>query len=358
MILSGYNIKLPAYLILGIILSGCSQSKLLSLGEKIEDDTIRDAFYKSYNLITECKTDTPFHFINGCSKRENENRWQGYYWHLNTRCVYGAFWDSEISDPYFELYLRNYDKLKTYTKSKYGIEGIKVPEVMSWEGETIDNGYTDRIFSTGLEFVNNCFLHFEDTEEFYFFAKEVCNFYTNYILSTSSKPYQIKNVNAKETYWNVNSSLSDIAGIRTVFPLMIFESRKRDKEWIRWLDILVNLEPIPEKEGKYIPCNNLTARNKENVELEGVYPFYYYDRDKAISTYQSRRFKDIQIWSSEPIWAAELGMEDEALRILKEMIIKNCQSPDGICDDGNGRFETNGIILTTIKKIYSQKAKP
>jgi len=335
---------------------------------EIPDSSIAAMYYWSKYLITGgAYGEKPFHFMNGVY-RTGASNWSDYFWHLNTRCVYNSFIGTEIAEAYFNLYLRNVAALKGMTKHQYGLNGIKVPEVMRYSAsadEYSNNGYVGKIFTVGLELSQLMMEHYRITksQEFlsraYVLMREVAIFYTEYIcLTNTAKPYEIFGTNARETYWNVTGSITDIAGIRSTFPLIIEASKILGKdEHLRsaWLDVLQNIKTIPQNESIYLPAWEYAGTNNvENSELDIIYPYGIFDSVKAVNTFLQRRFQSPQIWSYEPIWALRLGLRDYALQYLKAMIERNCRWKNFICNDGNGRFETNGIILTVVKLMYGK----
>ena len=75
----------------------------------------------------------PFQHINGVYssvKDDDASTWGGGYWYWNERDLYSSFLASNrtnVLDSFFNLYLRNYDVLKSHTQSRFGSDGIWVP---------------------------------------------------------------------------------------------------------------------------------------------------------------------------------------------------------------------------------------
>ena len=349
-----------------------------------ESDYTENTYYISQYLLNCGGYGTkPFHFIDGVWKygMDEEAHWERAYWHFNERAVYnGNFAGNHLKRmlPYFEFYLGLADTMKATTKREYGIEdAIKVSETIDWKGMGYDNEYTGKIMSTGSEIAINMFDYYAYTqdkaflEKCYPFMKDVADFYLGYLKEEDGK-YKIKDTNCKENWWNVDNAINDQAAIRSSFPNLIetihILGKTEDKEYAEKLqDVLNRLEPIETgtaADGKteiYRPYRypEVTNNNVECPELELIWPMTltgigYPDYEKAKATFDNRTTKGLMIWSFTGIQAARLGLGDEADTILKQMMGRNQKFLNGICDDGNGKYESNGIHLTTMQEMYMQ----
>lgn len=90
-------------------------------------------------------------------------------------------------DSFWNLYVRNYDTIKSHTRSRFGIDGAWVPETMGWDGNarhTDGSDYTKNVFSTGAEVSQYMYYRYKYTNDAAFLAKayplmrEVARFYT------------------------------------------------------------------------------------------------------------------------------------------------------------------------------------
>ena len=87
----------------------------------------------------------------------DNTKWSNAYWYWNQRDVYNSFFASnhaDVMDVFNDMYSRNFAALKAFTMTRYGIDGIWVPETMGWNGNadgTVGSDYTKNIYSTGTE---------------------------------------------------------------------------------------------------------------------------------------------------------------------------------------------------------------
>jgi len=105
----------------------------------------------------------------------------------------------EILKVLNNLYLRNLSTLESYTRTRYGLSGVWVPETMGWDGDangTINSDYTKNIYSTGTEAALNMYWQYAYTGDSdylsktaYPFMKEVVKFYQGKLSVNSGKYY-------------------------------------------------------------------------------------------------------------------------------------------------------------------------
>lgn len=91
----------------------------------------------------------------------DQTKWSNAYWFWNQRDVYNSFLASDHVDllaGFNRLYSRNATALKAYTRTRYDVDGLWVPETMGWDGNargTVNSDFTDNIWSTGTEAAYN-----------------------------------------------------------------------------------------------------------------------------------------------------------------------------------------------------------
>lgn len=323
--------------------------------------------------------DYPFHFINGVFRASQDaTRWSNAYWFWNQRDVYNSFLASNHPDLFAgfnRLYSRNFDVLKAYTRKRFKIDGLWVPETMGWDGSaegTINSPFTASIYSTGTEAALNMYDQYAYTgDEAYLkstaypFMREVAKFYVKkFTRDRQSGKYVMVKSNAHETYWNVCNAITDLAAVRSLFPVAIRTSQRLniDADLRRqWQDLLDNLTPYPTDGKVYLPHQPPIAkqRNGENVAAELIWPYSVTgidapDQAMAERTWRARPSPYDNIWANDAIQAARLGLGDEANQGMKVMLQKYQNYPNGLTANTNGVFEFLGVHLIAMNESLLQ----
>jgi hypothetical protein len=325
----------------------------------------------------------PFHFINGdftATGDANSTRWSVAYWYWDQRDIYNSFLASnhpEILDVSNRLYARNQGGLAANTRRKYRIDGIWVPETMGWDGNaryTDGSDWTKDILSTGAEVAENMYAQYKYTNDVHYlrstvypFVKAVAQFYTNKLArNPDTGKYDMARSNALETYWRVHNAITDLAAIRSLFPIAIQTSLDLgvDTEMrSRWRLVLDNLAayPVVEDGSRYAPHDPPTAenRNQQNVTSELIWPYGVTgigapDYQMALNGWRKRPYPYSEIWSNDAIQAARLGLGDEVLTGVKFLIETHQSYPNGLTNNANGRFEYLGTHLSAINESLLQ----
>lgn len=326
----------------------------------------------------------PFHFINGvfsAVKDDDSSKWSNAYWYWNQRDIYNSFLASNHTDMmnvFNNMYSRNFNTLKSYTMTRYGIDGIWVPETMGWNGSaagTIGSDFVNDIYSTGAEAALNMYAQYKYTNDSaylsntaYPFMKEVAKFYASKLsYNSSTGKYYMASSNAHETYWDVQNAITDLAAVRSLFPKVIQTSQTLGLDsTLRsgWQNILNNLAdyPVdPSDPNKYFPHTPpaSTIRNGENIVLELLWPYSVSgigasDYQKLVNNFNSRIFTYGAIWDPGAIQAARLGLGDSAFQGMKTMLQRYQALPNGRTNDTNGEFEYLGVHLSAINESLLQ----
>ena len=349
-----------------------------------EGDYFENLYYLyTYIIAAGSYANYPFHFINGDFSAvgdSNSAKWSVAYWYWDQRDVYSSFLASnhpEILGVFNRLYSRNFDALVTHTRAKYQIDGLWVPETMRWDGNarhTEVSDWTKDILSTGAEVAESMYAEYKYTNDdayltttVYPFMKAVAQFYT---LKLTRNPeagkYYMAMSNAHETYWRVHNAITDLAAIRSLFPIAIQVSQDLgvDSDMRnQWRVVLDNLAPYPltEDGSRYAPHAPpaIAARNIQNITSELIWPYGVTgigasDYKMALEGWIKRPFPYSNIWSTDAIQAARLGLGDEVLKGMT-LLIKRYQSyPNGLTNDANGRFEYLGTHLCAINESLLQ----
>jgi alpha-L-fucosidase 2 len=343
-----------------------------------ETDYLLSLYYISMYLFGGgARGKAPFHFITGVYRwaGDSDIHWNVGYWIWNQRPFYNSFFASNHADwvnPWVGLYA---DKLAVnvqQTLSEYKIPGAVVPETMDQDGGPHLSDFTHHVFSSGLEIAFNMYDKYRytnDTEYVkstaYKYMKTVVDFYMAYAKKSGST-YYFEPSNSHETFWNVKNPITDLSVLRVALPRLI-EMQKitgSDPDMpAKWQEFLTNLSPLPTASGKYAPCDPPSGggHNSENPELEPVWPYGLIglgsngsDLDMAKASWTARANKDNNVWSPDAPQAVRLGLAENAYTSLKALVARNQSLASGIGEDGNGRFEPNGLVMSTINESLVQ----
>ncbi|RED64805.1 glycosyl hydrolase family 95 catalytic domain-containing protein [Cohnella lupini] len=328
----------------------------------------------------------PNHFINGVFSGVNDadsGKWSHAYWYWNQRDVYHSFLASNHADMvqiFNNLYSRNFNALKSYTMTRYGIDGIWVPETMGWDGNarhTVGSDYTQDTLSTAAEAALNMYAQYKYTNDSaylsntaYPFMKEAAKFYAAKLsFNSATGKYYMASSNVHEQYWDVQNAITDLAVVRALFPVTIQTSQALGLDATlrtQWQNVLNNLVayPVdPNDANKYYPHTPPLSqnRNNENPILELAWPYSVSgigsaDQQKLINNYNSRPFPygSNNVWDPAPIQAARLGLGDEAYSGMKTMLQKYQDYPNGRTTNTNGEFEYIGVHLIAMNESLMQ----
>ncbi|MDT7805843.1 MAG: alpha-L-fucosidase 2, partial [Actinomycetota bacterium] len=326
-------------------------------------DYLENVYYLSTYLIAAGGYGNyPYHFINGVFRATgDQTKWSNAYWYWNQRDVYNSFLASNHTDlmnTFNNLYSRNYNALKSYTQTRYGVDGLWVPETMGWDGNargTVGSDYTKNILSTGYEAAYNMYLQYRYTNDdsylrnvAYPFIRETAKFYSRMLSVDSSGKYYMASSNAHETYWNVPNAITDLAAVRSIFPIALQVSQQLGAdaslrpEWQRVLD---NLVAYPQQNGAYQPHQPPLSptRNNENVASELIWPYNVTgigapDYQTALNAWNSRPFPYGNVWANDAVQAARLGLGDQTFTGMKRMLQQYQNYPNGFTSNTNGVF--------------------
>ncbi|MFE1958618.1 carbohydrate-binding protein [Streptomyces sp. NPDC059479] len=345
-----------------------------------EADYMENVYYLStYMIAAGGYANYPFHFINGTFRATGDaTKWSNSYWYWNQRDVYNSFLASNHPDllaGFNKLYSRNFDALKAYTRTRYNVDGIWVPETMGWDGNargTVNSDYTKNIWSTGAEAAYNMYLQAKYTNDTnylrntaYPFMREVAKFYAAKLsYDSGTGKYYVATSNSHETYWNVPNAITDLAAVRTLFPLAIQTGADLGLDADlrpQWQRILDNLIAYPSDANVYLPHTPPISqtRNNENVAAELIWPYDltgigYPDQQKAINTWNARPFPYGNVWANDAVQAARLGLGDQTFQGMKTMLRQYQNYPNGLTANTNGVFEYLGVHLTATNESLLQ----
>jgi len=340
-------------------------------------DYLENIYYLStYMIASGGYGNYPFHFINGVYRAtQDSTKWSNAYWFWNQRDIYNSFLasgHSDMLDVLNNLYFRNYSTLKAYSSNRFGIDGIMVPETMVWNGGAALTSFTSNILSTASEVAINMDLRYEYTQDAayltnvaYPFLRETAKFYSSALaVNPTNGQYYMPYSNAHETYWGVTNAITDLAAVRSVFPMAIAASTLLNIDATlraQWQNVLTNLVPYPADGTNYLPCSPfpVPSHNGENVACEIIWPYSLTgigaaDYQTALNTWNSRPFPYGNIWANDAVQAARLGLGDAAYAGMKTMLNKYQAYPNGMTDNDNGVFEYLGVHLCAMNESLLQ----
>ncbi|GII58413.1 hypothetical protein Pth03_68020 [Planotetraspora thailandica] len=343
-------------------------------------DYMENVYYLSTYMIAAAGFGNyPAHFINGVFRAtQDQSKWSNAYWYWNQRDVYLSFLASnhpDLTDRHNNLYSRNYNALKAYTQTRYGVDGLWVPETMGWDGNargTTGSDYTKNILSTGYEAAYSMYMRYRYTNDAtylqnvaYPFMRETAKFYSAMLsYDSATNTYYMANSNSHETYWNVKNAITDLAAVRSIFPLTIQVSQQLGVDaGLRstWQNVLDHLTPYVVSNGAYQPHQPPISqtRNGENVSSELIWPYDLTgigssDYQTALNTWNQRPFPYGNVWANDAVQAARLGLGDQAYNGMKTMLQKYQNYPNGMTNNTNGVFEYLGVHLTAMNETLLQ----
>ncbi|HVQ97028.1 MAG TPA: hypothetical protein VMU51_38795 [Mycobacteriales bacterium] len=341
-------------------------------------DYLENAYYlATYMIAAGGYGNYPYHFINGVFRATaDQTKWSNGYWYWNQRDVYNSFLASNHTDllaTFNRLYSRNTAALKAFTTTRYGTDGMWVPETMGWDGNargTVNSDYVNDIYSSGTEAAYNMYLQYRYTNDLaylrdtaYPFMRDVVTFYQRK-LTLEGGTYVMATSNSHETYWDVRNAITDLASVRHLFPLTIQASQQLGVDsGLRagWQNVLDHLAPYPTGNGAFLPHQPPIAqtRNNENVAVELIWP---YDLtgigapgyQTAVNTWNARPFPYGNVWANDAAQAARLGLGDQAFAGMKTMLQRYQNYPNGMTNNTNGVFEYLGVHLTALNESLLQ----
>jgi chitodextrinase len=322
----------------------------------------------------------PFQHIHGtysAQKDGNASQWSGGYWFWNERDVYHSFLASNHAsalDSFYNLYLRNYDTLKSHTQSRFGVDGIWVPETIGWDGNarhTDESDFTKNIFTTGDEASQWMYYRYKYTNDatwlskIYPLMREVAKFHTaKFSKNSSTGKYYMASSNSHETYWNVQNALTDLIAVKSFFPMVIEASTTLGQDSSlrsQWQTVLDNLQSYPSDSNGYLPMDPPvgSTHNNENIACEMAWPYGVVgvgtsDVSKVIYNWNNRPFPHTEVWSPDAIQAARLGLGDQSMASMKTMLGKFQASPNGMTSTWNGVYDSLGTHLSAINESLMQ----
>ena len=291
-------------------------------------------------------------------------RWGHGYWWQNTRLPYYpvfAAGDLEVLEPMCRMYAGLLDFNMKRTRKYLGHGGAYLPEcIMPWgdhfpyvygakhewkdRHDKLQDGGWHKYEWVGQLEVSLMLLDYnaytQDNDWFKQKAlpaiREYVRFFDEHYKLDAKGRYNMNPAQALETWWDCTNPMPEVAGLTRVTDLLLalpdaaFEVGDR----ALFAKIRARIPDLPTrtlKDGRvaYAPAERFAAkRNVEHPELYCVFPFRLCSFEKpnaalGRAAYAARTDRHYQGWKQEELFAAYLGMADEAAEHLVNRVLHN-----------------------------------
>lgn len=276
--------------------------------------------------------------------------WGGPYWIQNTRLIYWhmlKMGDYYGMTPLIDMYLSMMPMSSEHVKRHYGHGGIHIWETATFFGLARDVDYGDHSESgeARLGEMKNRYIryHYEGMLELSYmmlkylavtgdssrrdgifsFCLETLRFFDCHF-STLDGKLLLCPVSAVETWQYCADDMPDISGLTAVCRYI---GEMKDvpaalRDYAAYME--KKIPDLPSDGKKLLPCRVKIETVNKNVENAELYPVFPFDLcgigkpglDLAVRAYDERLFRHDGGWSQDPIDAAMLGLESEAVRHL------------------------------------------
>lgn len=332
------------------------------------------------------------------SPLRDQHQWApSAYWHWNLRMQVAANLGAglyRLNEPYFNLYRSNLGNIEAWTRAQMnGRPGACVPETMRFNGKGYENEswlkqpgvscsatfqpfFNARTLTTGAEVSLWIWRQYLATQDRTFLAANFpvmaasARFLLAYARPGADGLLHTAPSNAHETQWDVRDPTTDIAAMKTLFPVVIAAARELHTDAAlvaRLRQALPKIPPFPlEKsgDGSVIGLSSepgASMRNSENVGLEPVWPYGLVGDSGplhalGVRTFVQRPNKYENDWSLDPIHAARLGLADEMKTALVQLTEKYQHYPSGFAHFAGPEFyvEQVGVVAVALQEALVQ----
>ena len=337
--------------------------------------------------------------------------WGGAYWFQNTRLQYWPLLrsgDSEYLPGLFTMYWRALDYAKERVRNVYGHGGAMFIETMYFwgagrprdvtAGQGVTNRYIRAHFSGILELLMMMleYLRHQPGDAqvqgmLFDIAEPAVDFFFEHFPRVGGKLF-LAGSQALETWWDADDPADQIAGLRAVLPRLVALGRRAgiDPQIIaKWEQYLPQLPELPRGELRvrdgewqtpgegtaFLPARAVHHKRKENSEdpeLYAVWPFNLVGLGAAFLeegrlTYERRLHPHPNFgWSQTAIWAARLGLAEEAAKQALHHFAQSATLPGGLMTSPGARlpgrphihdcayFDTPGALATAVGEMLLQ----
>ena len=291
-------------------------------------------------------------FTVGKAENPDYRRWAGPgFWFQNQRLVYWpmlAQGDYDLMEPWFRMYREALPFAKGRTQKYFHHDGAFFGEtIMFWGAEAsahygwkrpfesrpsplCECPYVTYYWQGNLEMLAMMLDYYQLTRDTAFatqtllpHADEITKFYDLHYKRDAKGKLRFDPAQSLETYQTAVNPLPEIAGLISQMPrlLALPQAMTTAPQRERWKRLLDDAPAVPRgaKEGKevFLPAEKISnARNSENPELYGVFPYRIHgvgkpDLEVARNTYALRIRKNTFCWYQDQVQAALLGLTEE-----------------------------------------------
>lgn len=340
--------------------------------------------------------------------RRDERHWGLAEWVQEIRFTYMPLYAAGRLDVARGL-TRHYSAMLPYLREQtgrtWGVAGLWIPEtVLPWghaedfifDGDAnkpfgsyrrwvpdkapygrfeIYNPYIGFLFTAGPEICHHYLTYYRYSgdeaflrEEAYPVIRGVCEFLANLLRKEDDGRYHLEPANALETWWMVRDPADVLDGIRAIFPEFIRLAGRYQEDTELCTRCAAILAALPEpslalwkEDGTIDPSVEVYApaaafgeipgrHNSENPALYRIYPFGLSgigsaDYDLARRTFDRRICSLGNGWSMDAIWAARLGLREEACELLAQHAARYNRFRYGGWDSNDSRGFPGGLSV-------------
>lgn len=291
-------------------------------------------------------------------------RWGHGYWWQNTRLPYYPMFaagDCEMFQPLFRMHVGLLDFNMKRTRKYLGHGGAYIPEcIMPWgdhfpyvygakhewkdRPDKLQDGGWHKYEWVGQLEVSLMLLDYHAyTQDDAWFKqtalpaiREYVRFFDEHYTLDAKGRYNMNPAQALETWWECTNPMPEVAGLMRVTDrlLALPKGLLPDADRALFAKIRARIPDLPTrtlKDGRvaYAPAERFAAkRNVEHPELYCVFPFRLCSFEKpnaalGRAAYAARTDRHYQGWKQEELFAAYLGMVDEAAEHLVNRVLHN-----------------------------------
>jgi hypothetical protein len=313
--------------------------------------------------------------------RDSQQWGGGQFWFWNLRMDLAANISSGLADfnsPFFEMYRRALPTTEAWTRQQFpGSQGACVPETMRFDGTgwyvgtgtgnascyPSETSYNAKTLSSGAELGSWIWREYLQTDDlnflrtYYPLIAEPAKFLLSYAKIGSDGKLHTFPSNAHETQWDVHDPITDISAMKMLFPIVVQAATKlgTDAELVAQLQQAIPAIPdfprtdaATRKQVKtaasdgdgntvfaYSADPAASYHNSENLDLEPVWPYGLVgdtspQYDVAKLTYTTRKFRNSNTWTYDPVQAARLDLRNEVASTLQLDAATHVQYPSGL----------------------------
>ncbi|MFV1967934.1 MAG: DUF5703 domain-containing protein [Pirellulaceae bacterium] len=340
--------------------------------------------------------------------RGDDRTWGLAEWVQEIRFTYLPLYAANrlgMAKGFSDHYTRMLPYLREQTKSMWGLPGLWIPEtVLPWggvedwvlrEGDVHRkefapwdpanasygrfhhyNRYVGFLFTCASEVCWNYFAYYrysgdEDylASEAYPIIRDVAEFLSHLLCKGDDERYHLDPANGLETWWMVRDPADAMDGIRWQFTTFIQLSELYQRDGDLRERCRAQLKALPDPPlgvwrtdgtvdtsiDAYAPAVRAGTRDRhrnfENPALYRLFPFGLSggigsgDHGRAVRTFEQRIFPAMQSWSMDAIWAARLGLRDQACSLLARHTKKWNRFRYGGWDSGNSTVFPDNLAV-------------